>query len=227
MAPPNIGNYIHINTILTQTDLNGFVYSPTTDIPWVDVTVNGFNYPTFDESALNLQQPSGFDYDAVPGEKILLAQSLAGFDYEPLGVRLVLTTELTGFEYTVIEGQLVTNPNLTGFDYSESAVPPLDLVLDLDGLEYSVPDKKLHLVEPLGDFDYPEPGRRLNLLNGLGDFDYETTGQELSINLGDFDYMKNLISMVQTTRLPGLVLQQDTTPKMRLDNGLTLQQPPE
>lgn len=224
--PHNIGSYIHINTVLTHTSLDGFVYSPAVVIPWTEITVNGFDYPTFDEAALHLQNPSGFNYAPTPGDKVQLAQTLAGFDYEPLGVMLVLTTDLTGFEYTVIDGELVLAPDLTGFEDRDLDLE-LDLTTDLSGLDYTVPDNKLQLLSEIEGFEYPEPVQhRLNLVNGLGDLDYEQIGQELSVNLGNFDYYRNLIDMVKITRLPGLVLRANTGSTMRL-SGLVLKSPPE
>jgi hypothetical protein len=224
MAPPNIGNYIHINTVLTETDLDGFVYSPTPVIPWADVTLNGFDYPLFDETALNLKDLTGFDYDVIPVDKLLLANQLSGFEYEVLGVKLALTNYLGGFEYATIDGRLSLSTNQSGFDYRETPVPPLDLNLELSGLEYNPVVLELDLLDGLAGLEYEVPAKRLNLNTNLNGYDYPVADDPLFINLGDFDYIPDLSNLILRTRLPGLVLRQDDVPKMRL-NGLVLNPP--
>ena len=149
--PHNIGEYKNINTVLTVTRLDGFDYSPVTEIPWVDVTVNGFDYPAFDETALNLNPVNGFDYSPVPVRPIVLSATLDGFDYdlplEPLVLeavcdgfdytpptkRLNLISEMDGFGYTEIPDNLALNPECSGFIY-DNRLETLVAIKRLPGL---------------------------------------------------------------------------------------------
>lgn len=225
--PHNIGEYKNINTVLTVTRLDGFDYSPVTEIPWVDVTVNGFDYPAFDETALNLNPVNGFDYSPVPVRPIVLSATLDGFDYDLPLEPLVLEAVCDGFDYSVPDKPLNTETNLSGFDYKPNDDFPLFVADDLGGFDYPpMPDKLTIKVELFG-FDYTPPTKRLNLISEMDGFGYTEIPDNLALNpeCSGFIYDNRLETLVAIKRLPGLVLQRLPILEFTRLPGLNLQSP--
>jgi hypothetical protein len=237
--PHNIGEYKHIDTVLTKVNLDGFDYSPNSVPPIVSLTLNGFDYSPFREVKIELQHLDGFDYPAAP-PPIDFRPELDGFHYEDLGEQLALTKDQTGFDYPapLVVEELETD--LTGLDYGPQP-EDLQLVDEMPGFDYPAGRKPLNLNPVMEGFEYGE-AKPLQPLTVEG-FDY-TPFEETAVSLeplmegleygeplpdlalsGEmegFEYSNELADMVVITRLPGLVL--TPRPFVRLD-GLTLNPP--
>jgi hypothetical protein len=226
MPPVNIGEYKHIRTALVIPQLDGFDYAPTTDIPWEEITVNGFDYPVFDETALALVQPNGFDYSPSPVPTMVLADTLDGFTYEIVPPHLELTAVQDGFDYTPPEGELTVSPTLSGFEY-EPVQQPLLIAAESDGLDYPEPPPALAINDVGLGFDYKNTERRLNLIPDMGGLDYPPSPDQLVLNpqLVGFTYATPLADVILTTRQPGLVLQRLLGVEASLLLGLSLNPP--
>lgn len=244
--PHNIGEYKHINTVLTKVLLDGFDYRPNQHQPLPKLSINGFEYPTFDEESLNLQHLNGFDYSPEPVPPLDTDPELGGFDYEDLGKDLALVVDQTGFDYPVPENPLGLEVNLSGLDYAPNPDPALILVPELAGFDYGAGQKPLKLQESMEGFSYPDPQPPLDirLMDG---FDYSPFEEErlvlksmmdgldygepveplaLASAMEGFEYANMLSVIVEQTKLPGLVLHYLLRADAPLP-GLELKQSPE
>ena len=234
--PHNIGEYKHIDTVLTKVNLAGFDYSPTTVPPIVVMTMNGFEYSPFREVEIELQHLDGFDYPVAP-PPIDFRPDLDGFQYEDLGIPLALTKDQTGFDYPAPLVVRELEVDLTGLDYAEEP-EDLQLVGEMPGFDYPAPRKPLNLNPVMEGFEYDEykelpalefnafdyppfEDERLTLIPLMEGLEYGEQPEQLAIatEVEGFEYSNELADMVVITRLPGLVL--TPRPFIRLD-GLVL-----
>lgn len=223
--PHNIGEYKHINTVLTEVNLAGFDYRPSTTPELITLTMNGFEYAPFTEVEIQLQHMSGFDYPAPPPHFDLQAD-LSGFEYEELGEELALIASQSGFDYPAPRVVEELEPDLTGLDYAPNPDPKLNLVGEQPGFDYPPARKPLNLNPVMEGFEYgeAEPLKPLNVqgfdytpfeepalalspvMEGL---EYGEPPAELALtDLEGFKYSNKLADMVVWTRLPGMTLNQ-------------------
>jgi hypothetical protein len=209
MAPGNIGEYKHIRTTLVIPHLDGFDYAPTPDIPWEEITVNGLDYPVFDETALTLVQPNGFDYSPTPVPAMVLSETLDGFTYVIVPPHLELVEEQDGFDYTPPEGELNVSATLSGFEY-EPVQQPLVIAAIATGLDYPPLLPELEIEDVGLGFDYMDTRRRLNLIPEMDGLDYPEVPDVIALlpQLDGLTYADNLEAMVVIKRQYGLVLKQ-------------------